>query len=157
MITQQACRAVLPDKINTLTRVGAITDNIAETVDLCDPLLLNIHQDSLKGLKVAMNVADDGSQGSWLRTRTIASGENAEPEVLFSLRHLDAAGHGKLRAPLKMRKTGVKNGIGHISSVDQNRSRRQSPAVPPSVSEPASPDSDFDRLFQVFQAGDTVV
>src|SRR5438067_875309 len=45
--------------VDALPRVGSVPDDIAEAVDLLDPLLLDVGQYRLERLEVPMYVADD--------------------------------------------------------------------------------------------------
>ena len=46
-------------QIDTFPRVWAITHHVTEAINIGNPLSLDIGQDGLKGLKIAMDIADD--------------------------------------------------------------------------------------------------
>ena len=49
-------------EIDALARVWAVTDDVAEAVNLLDSLLFDVREDSLKGLEVGVDIADNCSQ-----------------------------------------------------------------------------------------------
>src|SRR5262249_47616112 len=51
--------AAAHDEIDTLAGVWAVADHVAKAIDIIDLLLLDVLEDGLKRLKVAVNVADD--------------------------------------------------------------------------------------------------
>ncbi len=63
VISKNGDFSVVDHQINTFPRIGAVPDDITQTVDLFDPLRPNILQDRLQGFQVSMDVADNGSQG----------------------------------------------------------------------------------------------
>ncbi len=63
MVAEQRRRAMFADPIDTLARVRTVSDDVAETVDLINPLLLDVGQYGVKGIEISMNVAKDRSQG----------------------------------------------------------------------------------------------
>jgi hypothetical protein len=66
VISQQA-ETNLATQLDTLPRIGTVTDHITETVNRIDASLLDVGQDNLQGLVVGMNVGHDGNgQGNIL-------------------------------------------------------------------------------------------
>lgn len=63
MVAEQRGRAVLANTVYTFARVRTISDDVAETVNLINPLLLDVSQYGLKGIEISMYVAKDRSQG----------------------------------------------------------------------------------------------
>jgi hypothetical protein len=63
MVAEQRSGAEFPDSVDALARVRAVSDDVAETVDLVNPLPLDVGQDRFKGIEISMNVAKDRSQG----------------------------------------------------------------------------------------------
>ena len=61
VIAQQAS-GTFHGPVNALARVGAVADNIAQTVDFLNPLPTNVGQRRLKPFEVSVNIANDGSQ-----------------------------------------------------------------------------------------------
>jgi hypothetical protein len=60
MVAQQTDLA-LHDQIDALARIGTVADQVAEAVDLGDSLAADIGKHGLKGLDVAVEIADEGS------------------------------------------------------------------------------------------------
>ena len=60
MVAQQA-DLTLHDPVDTFAGVGAIADNVTETVDFGNLLVSDIGQHRLEALEVAVDVADEGS------------------------------------------------------------------------------------------------
>jgi hypothetical protein len=58
VVAEQADVA-LHRQVDAFARVRPVADNVAQAVDLRNPLLLDIGQDGLEAFEVAMNVADD--------------------------------------------------------------------------------------------------
>jgi hypothetical protein len=48
----------LAHQINTLARVGAVTDDVAQAINLGDIVGRDIRQDCLEGFEIAVDIAD---------------------------------------------------------------------------------------------------
>lgn len=66
MVSQKANLAMPHHKIDALSRIGAVPDDITETVDLVDSLTLNVLQNGFECLEITMDIADDRSFHRWL-------------------------------------------------------------------------------------------
>lgn len=62
VISQQAHRAVIHDRIDTFTGIRAVSDHIAQAEDLRDILPSNVGQDGFQSLQIAVDVTDDRAQ-----------------------------------------------------------------------------------------------
>ena len=60
VVPQNDLLASLSDDRQALTRVGAVTDHIAEAVDRVNLLLVDVSEDGVQRLKVAVDITDDG-------------------------------------------------------------------------------------------------
>jgi hypothetical protein len=47
------------NQVKALARVGAVSHDIAQAIDLGDVVFLNIFEDGLEPLEIAVNIADD--------------------------------------------------------------------------------------------------
>ncbi len=65
VIAQQA-EVELHHLIDAFQRIRPVADDVAEAVDLRDPLLPNVGQHRLESLQVAVDIADEGSLHAWL-------------------------------------------------------------------------------------------
>jgi hypothetical protein len=63
VVAQQA-HVQIHHQIDTLGRIGPISDDIAKAIDLFDAALSDIRQHGLQCFKIAVYVADQRSQGS---------------------------------------------------------------------------------------------
>jgi hypothetical protein len=59
VIAQQTDAAASDDQIQALARVGAVSDNVAQTVDFINALIGDMREHGLQGFEVAVNIADD--------------------------------------------------------------------------------------------------
>ena len=66
MISQQAHGAVGHDQVDTFARVRTVADDITQAINFFDPELLDLAEDGLQRFEIAVDVADEGFQGSKL-------------------------------------------------------------------------------------------
>jgi hypothetical protein len=59
VVSQNGQLALLHHQIKAFTRIGAVTDDIAQANDLIDFLGRNIDQDRIQRFEVAVNIADE--------------------------------------------------------------------------------------------------
>src|SRR5262249_44670725 len=60
VVVAQEDHLALHDQVHALARVGAVADDVPQAVDLSDIVLVDVLEDGLQGLEVAVDVADDG-------------------------------------------------------------------------------------------------
>ena len=60
MIALDRPLAARHDEFDAGDGLGAVADDITEAVDIADLLLVDVRQDGLEGLYVAMKITDDG-------------------------------------------------------------------------------------------------
>jgi hypothetical protein len=60
VVVAQQHHLALHDEIDALAGVGAVADHVAETVNLRDVVAVDVFEDRLEGLKVTVDVADNG-------------------------------------------------------------------------------------------------
>ncbi len=72
VVVAQDADVAAHDQVDALAGVGAIADDIAQAIDLGDPLLIDVGQNRLESLEVAVDIADDGSLHAGLVFRNLA-------------------------------------------------------------------------------------
>jgi len=63
VVTEQA-EVEVHHQIDAFSRVGAVADDVPQTKDLGDPFAANVGKHCLQGFQIAVDVADQGSQGT---------------------------------------------------------------------------------------------
>ncbi len=61
VVAQQGHLAVFHHQVDALARVRAVADDVAQAIDLGDPLGLDVGQDDFEGFEVPVNIADQGA------------------------------------------------------------------------------------------------
>src|SRR5262249_40332908 len=70
IVVAQQAHVARHDQVDAFARVGTVADDVTETVDFGDPLLLDICQHGLETFEVAMDIADDSSLHTRLTSAT---------------------------------------------------------------------------------------
>src|SRR5262249_15980240 len=81
MVAQERSLAVVHLQVDALGRVGTVNDDVAQAVDLGHPLRLDVVENNLQGLKVPMDIADQGAahRGGISKRTGCSEGRDREP------------------------------------------------------------------------------
>ena len=92
---------MFPHTIDTFARVRPVPDDVAETVDLLNPLPLDVGQDGLKGIEISMNVAKNRSQGRTPYKLRDPSLRGPQPDINSGPNEYEATGAAMSEQPLE--------------------------------------------------------